>query len=127
MTDTDWLIPGAEVAEYPRDQALTWTTVEHLTATLVVLGNGSKYRLPDLRRVGEKSSAYGKSYIRPGAEIRAQLVRAIPRNVAAVVMQAADRHSWDGDDVGEVLDAMQVAIDDARRTLAELTGKDGEQ
>lgn len=55
-TSTDWIVEGAEVAEYTRrDLAyglVTLTTIERVTATQIVLANGRRYNRARLRPVG---------------------------------------------------------------------------
>lgn len=54
--DQDWIVPGAQVAQYVSvGDHVTLTTVERLTATQIVLANGSRYRKGYYRReVGDK-------------------------------------------------------------------------
>lgn len=71
-TNTDWLTPGATVAEYSSSNwaaHATFTTIEKLTATQVVCANGHRYRRDDnaayaetrgLRQVGD-----GRNYLLP--------------------------------------------------------------
>lgn len=124
MTAPDWLTVGAQVAE--AKQGYTFTTVKRITATMVVLDNGSKYRLTDMGKIGEKKGPYY------GADRPTRLVSAesAKRDTSNSVVQWATHEVekigrvWRGS-ATEALDAMQAAIDTARQKLADIDATEG--
>ena len=63
QTDTDWITEGARVAElsinYSGGNNVRFATIDRVTKTQIVLDNDRRYRLADLRPVGEKNSGWG--------------------------------------------------------------------
>lgn len=70
QTDTDWIVEGAEVAEYNSrgysGGTVRLTTIARLTATQIVLANGNRYNRERRRPVGD--SSYGKELLPAGDE-----------------------------------------------------------
>lgn len=120
MTVPDWLTEGAEVAEWLNSSVYEFTTVKRITATLVVLANGSRFKLgAPLRKVGEKASALGNNTdLRPAAEFRRWLAKWTVSEAADAVSRAAYQVREKDAPAGEALDQMQAAIDVARAKLA---------
>lgn len=116
MTTPDWIAVGANVAEGD-GSGFVFTTVKRITDTLIVLGNGSRYRVNDLRKVGDS----GRTHLYEGTVAVGWRTKGVVRDAADAASRASFQVTERGADPTEALDKMQAAIDAARQQLAELT------
>lgn len=124
----DWIVPGAQVAQYTRD-TVTLTTVERLTATQIVLANGCRYRKDYLRReVGDKD-AWRSRQLLPATDGRVR--RALAGNALGNLVHDLDRllrlrsSTATPADLLALLDQARERLDSARATVEKLTREEG--
>ena len=126
---TDWVTVGARVAEYTNSSpdSVRLATVARVTASQVVLDNGSRYRRKDGREVGD--SARGpwacRTDLRPlddsqvrQARVR-QVVAAVEAKVERIVKEAKDIKA-DADSAWAALGRIELVVAAGRRALADI-------
>lgn len=126
MSDHPWITEGARVAEYKRNystnDSVTFTTIERLTATQIVLANGAKYRRDRLTPVGEKRDAWsGGTELKRADDpsVRDVLVRVRLDRMFSSINEVRRKTGFQ-DSAGKVLEALaavEQVVADTRRAI----------
>jgi hypothetical protein len=125
----DWVTIGAKVAERTRgDYAIT--TVKSITATLVVLDNGSRYHRDRLVKTGEKNKEFygagGPTRLMPAEQAAREASTGVVRAAADAVSRASFQVTERDSSAEGALDQMQEAINRARQELARIAREYGD-
>lgn len=122
----DWIYEGAEVAQYVSvGDMVTLTHVERLTATQIVLANGSRYRKDYLRRtVGDKDvwrtwELLPRSDTRVRRALASSTMSTLVRDLDGL-LRVRDRSAGTADLLAK-LDEAADRITDARAAVEKLT------
>lgn len=126
MSDHQWIVEGARVAEYKHNystnDSITLTTIERLTATQIVLANGNKYRRDRLTPVGEKRDAWsGRTELKPADDlaVRDVLIRVRLTRMFSNIDEIRKKTGFQ-DSSGKVLEtlaAVEQVVADTRRAI----------
>lgn len=124
-TDTlpDWITEGATVAELERGR-YTFTTVSRVTPTTATLANGSRWRLTDMTKFGEKRKAvyYGTDHptmLVSAAAARGELARRRLMRLHDEISDLIRDGARGVDDALAALDQIAEAVAAARAQITE--------